>query len=292
MQLISKLATTVGVVAVAATLAVPAPSAGSQNGQAHRGDPSVRLFASGGPETHRAGGGLALRLMMDGKSPAENKPLDKLTNTGSAALTAVVVRRGEGEAVRVPGRYDGWAAQLPAYEDSSAPPRAAIRVTNTGSKGDALSPGRHSFRFGAEFRLDDASEGSQVDNGDNLVQRGLYQSRRQYKLQVDHRVVLCRVKGAQGTLVARSSTIAPQTWYRVLCRRNEGKVVLKVWQLAADGPALLSKTSTQGATGSLTMARRTPLSVGGKLSQKGKIPAGGSDQFNGVVDRVVYAVAK
>ena len=31
-----------------------------------------------------------------------------------------------------------------------------------------------------------------------------------------------------------------------------------------------------------------PLSIGGKLSSTGRIPAAGNDQFNGLVDRVVY----
>jgi hypothetical protein len=272
-------------VAVAA-LACPAPSAGSQNRQAHRGDPSVRLSLS----AHRAASGPALKLTMDEGQLVDGDDVKSFANTGSARLTAAVVTRAGGMATRTAGRYDGWAASLPEFSSSSPHPRAAVAVTNNGHRYDALSPARRPFRFGAEFWLDDPSDGSSVDNGDNLMQRGQYHSKTQYKLQVDHRVVSCRVKGAKGKLIVRSSKVDPLTWYRVRCSRTGGKLALKVWKLTDDGPDLFSSATRHGHTGSVKMARTVPLSIGGKLKNNGKIPAAGNDQFNGIVDEVNYDV--
>jgi hypothetical protein len=270
----------------ATTLAIPAPSAGSQYGQAHRGDPSVRLSVS----PHRANSGPELRLTMDEGDLVEDGVLDGFANTGSARLTTDVVTRHEGEAVRTANPFDEWATRLPAFDSTSAAPRAVIRVRNKSRRHDPLSPDRRSFRFGVDFALDEVSDGSSLDNGDNLVQRGLYQSRRQYKLQVDHRVVTCRVKGAKRALLVRSADkVEPLTWYRTRCSRAGGKLALKVWEVTDAGLTLFSSASRRGHTGSVTMARTTPLSIGGKLTGKSKIP-GASDQFNGVLDEVVYDV--
>ena len=46
----------------------------------------------------------------------------------------------------------------------------------------------------------------------------------------------------------------------------------------------------RGRTGTVKMKVTKPLSIGGKLTNGGKIPLAGNDQFSGVVDEVVYAV--
>jgi hypothetical protein len=55
----------------------------------------------------------------------------------------------------------------------------------------ALDPGDRDFEFGASFRLDEESSGSEADGGDNLLQRGTFASPGQLKLQLDHRVPSC-----------------------------------------------------------------------------------------------------
>lgn len=240
---------------------------------------------------HRADKGRELKLTMDEGAAVEDDELTTFANTGSARLTAVEVTRDGGTATRTLARDDGWATRLPAFSPGSEQPRAAIKVKGKSKKYDPLSPARRSFRFGADFWLDPTSDGSSVDNGDNLMQRGQFHSKTQYKLQVDHRVVSCRVKGAKGKLIVRSSKeVAPQTWYRVRCGRSGGKLALKVWELTDDGPDPFTSATRNGHTGKVKMARTLPLSVGGKLMSNGKIPAAGNDQFNGIVDEVVYDV--
>ena len=80
-------------------------------------------------------------------------------------------------------------------------PAAVLVATDEGS--GALDPGAEAFTFGATFQLDEKSSGSEADNGDNLVQRGTFDSPGQLKIQLDHDVPSCRVKGGRR---ARSSS--------------------------------------------------------------------------------------
>ncbi len=211
-----------------------------------------------------------------------------VANAGTAVVRTDVVTVDRGRVAAARPTRSGTAMRLPVFNGQTAPPRAVLRVSPAGSD-DSLDPGQSRFVFGADFRLDGVSAGSRVDNGDNLVQRGLYDATTQYKIQVDGRRPMCRIKGAAGIVqVASSRTVRPDVWYRVRCLRRPDSVQLTVTELDAKAAAVRSQRS--GTTGSLTPAAYgVPLSVGGKLTAAGRI-APSTDQFNGVVDNVLLSI--
>jgi hypothetical protein len=250
---------------------------------AHPGD-RVRGDASAPRQQSRP----QVLLTLDRGKQQAGTSLRSLRNQGRAAVTVTVVRRDGGRAIRTRGPYAGWALRLPAPATGANPPRAAIRVRNAGTR-DPLSPRARDFVFGADFRLDPRSSGDK-DNGDNLVQRGHHNSSAQYKLQLDRGRILCRVKGAAGTVTVRGGRLVRQQWYRARCSRHAASLVLRVWRLRERGPRLAFVARAHGRSGAVGLARSVPLSVGGKLTPSGRIPAGGNDQFTGTVDRVVYGL--
>lgn len=207
-------------------------------------------------------------------------------SAGAVALTVRTVTHNGGSVASSSGR-SGNAVRFPAFR-SSNPPLAALAVTDRDGADD-LAPGTARFRFGADFTLDATSQGSKVDNGNNLVQRGLWGHPMQYKLEVDGKRPVCRVKGASGAVQVRSSvTVTPDTWYRAVCERNGSKVTLSVTRL---GNGASWTSSATGATGSLRPSSASvPLSVGGKLDASGRLMTGSADQFNGKVDNAFVNV--
>jgi hypothetical protein len=229
-------------------------------------------------------------LTMDRRNRlAADGTLKRLRNFGSAKVSAVVVRRDGGAAKRVRGAYrKGWAARLPMHAGDAAGPRAAIRISNKGGR-DRLDPGRKDFVFGADFRLDGASAGG-LDDGDNLIQRGIFNRGRQYKIQVDMAIATCRIKGSEGAVLLNTEQLQRKRWHRVRCQRVGDRVTLKVWRITRGGTRLVDSVWQEEATGAVTGPTRRPLSVGGRLTDSGKIPGRGSDPFNGIVDRPFFDV--
>jgi hypothetical protein len=208
-------------------------------------------------------------------------------SAGAAALTVRTVTHNGGTVATTEGR-DGGAVRFPAFR-SSSPPLAALAVTDRDGADD-LAPGAARFRFGADFALDPTSQGSKVDNGNNLLQRGLWGHPMQYKLELDGKRPLCRVKGASGAVSVRSSvTVAADSWYRAVCERNGSTVTLTVTEL---GSGTSSTSSASGATGQMRPSSASvPLSVGAKLDAGGRLVTGASDQFNGKVDNAFVDVS-
>ena len=206
-------------------------------------------------------------------------------NDGRTPLTVRTVARNGGRIASTTGP-SGGAVRLPAYQASNAPV-AVLAVTDTDGTDD-LAPGTARFTFGADFALDAKSQGSRTDNGNNLVQRGLYDHRMQFKLEVDGNRPLCRVKGSGGAVSVKSSrTVTPGVWHRAVCERSGSRVTLTVTRLS-DGVKWASSRS--GATGSLQPSSRSvPVSVGGKLDATGSL-ARSADQFNGTVDNAFVNV--
>lgn len=151
----------------------------------------------------------------------------------------------------------------------------------------ALSPGNEDFSFAARINLDDHSD-SRGDNGDNVVQRGRWDSGAQYKLQVDHGVPSCRVQGSDGALVARgNNALVRGEWYSLLCERNDDEVRLTV---VGKRPCTSDSVVLRGPTGALDFDTQVPVSLGGKVGADGVALATGADQLNGVVDDVMMRV--
>src|SRR3954451_6618043 len=126
--------------------------------------------------------------LADGSAPA---------NTGSLDATVRVSTAGGGAIEAGPDPDGRGSGRYPAWDGTSPYQRAAVTVLSN-EAGDPLSPGTRDFEFGASFSLDTKSEGTTQDNGDNLIQRGLYGDKAQYKIQVDKGHVSCRVKGSSG----------------------------------------------------------------------------------------------
>lgn len=215
-------------------------------------------------------------------------------NSGSAVLHISVVTDDGGALVDGRPRIDpatDRAVRYPRHSDSNAP-HAIIQIVDRRGD-DNLDPGLQPFRFGADFNLDKVSEDAGPggrDNGDNLIQRGLFDQQSQYKIQLDHRIATCRVKGSLGAVSVSSSVQpAPGVWYRVRCIRQDDQLTIVVtrWQ---NGLPTSLRQSASGPIGVVSPARRTiPVSIGGKLARRGVIDAA-SDQFNGRIDNVVIRV--
>jgi hypothetical protein len=214
---------------------------------------------------------------------------DLLHNSGTARLSVREVSDNQGTIGTVTS-WDGTgsAARFPRFE-LDTPPQAVVTVRDKRGRDD-LDPGTADFRFGAEFALDNESWGSSSDNGDNLVQRGLYDDKTQYKLQVDGARPYCRVKGRDGSVTVHSTvTVVPRVWYAAQCTRKGTDLVLVVTRLD-DGSRSVYQAS--GVTGSMRPASSSvPLSVGGKVTSNGALVSDDADQFNGRVDDVVLNVS-
>jgi hypothetical protein len=219
-----------------------------------------------------------------------------LGSAGSASVQTSVVTANGGRLTTVSSRAaQGKAVQFPAFDSSAAGARAVIKVVNT-TRNDELAPGDRDFSWSADFRLDGDSvshaKGSH-DNGNNLLQRGLYDDT-QFKLDADARRPACRLRGSTGDAgavrVLAPVAVAPDQWYNATCTRSGNTLTVSV--LAFDSAGNVTQQWTDSATstagfGTVTWARPgTPLVIGGKLSATGSMVEKCSDQFNGAVDNV------
>lgn len=211
-----------------------------------------------------------------------------------ADLAAVVdVASLDGGEVSVERDDEGHRVlRFPAFSESSAPARAVVRVTpSAGEEGDdPLTPGERDFVFGARFTLDAESEGTEVDGGNNLVQRGLASDSSQYKIDVDNLRASCRIQGLEGVAEVRGTQpVVPGRWYRATCARRGDVVELSVEVVDGDAIRPLEIVTTAVRTGELRWERaETPLSVGGKLAANGAVIKSATDQFNGQIGDVVF----
>ena len=214
-----------------------------------------------------------------------------LRNDTAQPVTVRISTVAGGSLRAVPGRDGGYAARFPTYNPGD-PRRAVMTVTTTSQ--DPFNPGVADFSFGADFNVDDTAEQDadqekvkDADNGNNLLQRGLFSDTGQYKLQVDHGRVSCRIAGSEGEVVVRApQPIEPETWYRVSCLRVGDRVTLQLHDFERD----LERTSEEGSTGSVHLPPTTPVVLGGKASTSGAAVATDSDQFNGAIDNVFLTV--
>jgi hypothetical protein len=209
------------------------------------------------------------------------------SNSGNVSATADVVTANGGSIENAPGEDGGTAASFPSFA-ADDPPLAAMTVVDD-SGADDLSPGTADFRFGVDFLLDQRSEGASSDNGNNLIQRGLYGAGMQYKLQVDGNRLSCRVAGSDGAVTVRSShVVGSGVWYRAACARSGTDVSLRVIRLSDQATW---DDSASGRIGTLEAPdRSTALSVGGKVDADGNLVSRSSDQFNGRLDNAFVNV--
>ncbi len=235
-------------------------------GPAAAANPSITLIAKGSPGTRVSG---ASQFAITGDS--------------AASVGVATVSGGSAKLVAGPGGDLPSAVQFPSYVASGTYPRAVLRLTP--SSGAAFTPGNSDFTYGAVVRLDARSSGRSNDNGDNVLQRGLYNEPSMFKLELDAARPACTVRGSAGLVVLRSTTITRGVWYRVTCSRTSGVVSIAVARVGASS-ASTARIATTRPTGNLSFTSSRPASVGGKLTARGAVATSASDQFNGAIAQV------
>ena len=220
---------------------------------------------------------------------------ERIIQRGGLSVDIELVTLDGGTVDVVQGR-DGQAGfRFPAFvRDPALPyPRAIIEVASTGD-GDPMSPGTRDFTWGADFRIDKDSFGSAIDNGDNLVQRGLSSHPTMFKAEVDGDRAACTVIGDEGTQIIRASErVRPGWWYRLRCQRTGDELAVFVTEYEPSGDVNTYASRVAGLIGDVTMPTpETPLTVGGKIGADGGILDNASDQFNGIVMNPVLAIGR
>jgi hypothetical protein len=187
---------------------------------------------------------------------------------------------------------DAGAVLFPSVEDSSQGHDAVLRVVAPDDS-RVLEPGSADFWFGLDLRFPEETSTSEADNGDNLLQRGLFGDTGQLKLQADHGVPSCRVAGESGDVTVKANAALPTgRWFRVRCQRTSARVTLYVGEVAASGTVTdWQHWTEEGSTGEIDFADPAPaVSIGGKLNPQGGLVEDAPDQFNGALAHVVYGV--
>ncbi|QYJ04217.1 hypothetical protein KUV85_00620 [Nocardioides panacisoli] len=211
--------------------------------------------------------------------------LSRAENRGSARVR-ITVTTDNGGRVRLGSGAPGGAAEMPVHTGAASAPAAALVVTPMGDE-DVLQPGDGDFSFGARFNLDTESEGSGNDDGNNLLQRGLFSGDAQYKVQLDGGVPSCRIAGTGGeALVKLEEPVPTEHWFLVECSRRGDVVSLRVEDLEAGEE--VSTASVSRRTGVVEFSHDEALTIGAKVGSDGTIPEKSTDQFNGTIDGVFY----
>lgn len=229
-----------------------------------------------------------LVLDLEDRAAPVGAVVPSVANAGVAAIRTRVVTAAGGRIRRDRGPEGGYAIRFPAFSSQQPSPLAVLLVQAEGE--DFLAPGARDFTFGLDFMLDRQSAGGEVDDGDNLVQRGLFADREQLKLQVDAGILSCRVRGSAGeALVKAEHAVPPERWHRVNCTRSGDQLRLSVQQLDSGGWGPAEVVRVDRPTGALLFEKtRAPLAVGGKVTATGAVVPSSPDQFNGVIDNVRY----
>jgi len=207
---------------------------------------------------------------------------DDVEQVGTADVDVNVQTADGGDIAIVPGWDDEPAIDFPDFTRTKRYPQAVVLVDNTRDE-DELSPGSRSFSWGADFRLDATTTGG-VDDGDNLVQRGLASQPVYFKVEIDDRHVACTVGGTKGSVYSRNwIDIVPGRWYRVLCQRDGDQLSAIVTEISSGGGGRPTITTRSGPIGDVTFKESTlPFVVGGKVGSDHRI-VDDSEVFNGLV---------
>jgi len=243
-----------------------------------------RSVAESAPTAHPTD---LVHLDFEDRAAPVGEIVPSVANRGTADLGSEVVTYAGGRITRVEGRDSGYAIRFPEHVGAIDAP-AAMLLLRSREDPDPLSPGSRDFSFGADVLLDAESSGTDSDNGDNVIQRGLYDDDAQYKLQLDGGVPSCRLFGTQGAGVVKADEpVAAGEWYRLTCDRN-GDVVSLLVEPLDDPDAVPLSTQATASVGAIEVVDSTPLVVGGKVDREGRVVTSSTDQFNGAIDNVSF----
>jgi hypothetical protein len=210
---------------------------------------------------------------------------DPLATTVANRVSVRSLEAGGGQIIQVPSGNGTSALRFPAYSPEVQSPRLVLVINPVGAT-DLLNPEAKDFSFGADIRLNEVSSGKGDDNGDNVLQRGLFADANQYKLQVDKRVPSCTVKAGKAELFVKFDKGLDEGWFRVRCTYEAGSLTLSVSRILTDRVEELGKETGSKSLGPVGFSARTPATIGGKLGSNGELVLNQSDQFNGELDNV------
>lgn len=252
---------------------------------------ALLLAACGGPAVPTLASALPgprgeMVLEFDEGIAEAGTPVTSIQNSGTAPLRIKVRTHGKGVLERAEGRF-GHAVKTPAFAPEGPTPAAVIMVRPRGA--DQLSPDDRPFRWGADVLVDAEQGESETDNGDNVLQRGLFADDAQLKLQLDHDVPSCRVQGDAGeALVTADGPVQRERWYRVHCQLRNGRLSLFLGEPGRPAP---QEWSVPADVGAVAFPRSAPIAIGGKLNGQGQVVPKSTDQFNGMLDNVFLDVS-
>ncbi len=217
----------------------------------------------------------------------EGEVLVRAEQIGVLPVSVEVASRDEGQLVVSAGRDGSLVFDFPEFTETGTPPRAVLKVMPEAGQADPLAPGQRDFTFGVEFLKDARSIGTTVDNGDNLVQRGLASNVSQYKLELNNGRPGCTLKGSAGEVqVSLDVSVTSSTWYEVTCSRVGESVELRMTEYGLYGRVEEYAAMKEGSIGSLEWPEeQTPVAIGGKLAANGTVIRRATDQFNGQLAR-------
>jgi len=231
----------------------------------------------------------ALLVDFDETVAEHGAALSGAENRGSAVVR-VWVSAVQGGRVRSGAGPFGSVAVFPSRGEEGAAALVVVPVDDP----DPLAPGPGGFVLGADVRLDEGvgdpeaeAAAAEHDNGENLVQRGLYSHPAQYKLQLDHGTASCVVRGDAGeTKVSLPERLRAETWYRLRCVLAGDELSLQARDVHGVEPD--QDVTVPAGVGTVAFPAGLPLAVGAKVGPDGQVPASSTDQLNGSVDHVYF----
>lgn len=191
----------------------------------------------------------------------------------------------------VTGGDGSRALRFPHYALTPDAPRMALVLKPADQAQATTDPtaGAGSLTFGADLKLDRDAVTGVFDNGDNVLQRGLYADPSQYKLQVDKRVPSCTVKSPTARAFVQLPDPMERGWYRVSCRYEGGVLSVSAARMVEGQPGEVTTASVAEDVGPLEFDPTTPVVVGAKIGGNGLLVRSQPDQFNGALDNVFVA---
>lgn len=206
----------------------------------------------------------------------------------SGTTTVKVSNLGDGRIDTVKDPREAF--RFPAYSRDTDPPRAVLAARSS-NRSDAFTPHSRDFSFGADVALDSISYGTAVDNGDNVIQRGLSSDSVMFKLELDSRRPACTVRGSSGELIIRSENeMVPERWYRVSCHRHGSELSIEVIDLDSLKHRPAERTRS-GQIGAVSFDPQIPVAIGGKLAANGELIRSATDQFNGMLTNAFLSIS-
>ena len=238
------------------------------------------------PPKSQAADPRSLTLPRDADVLIKGRTAGRPQQSGTADVDVQVSTLDGGDVRPSEGRDSRGAWRFPAFESRGSYPRA-VMVARPVEGEDPLSPGLGRFAYGADIILDATSTGRKMDNGNNVVQRGLSGDPSLFKLEVDANMrPRCTVAGQADVLAVYAlQPIEAGRWYRIRCELEPNVIRITVSEFLASGAVTTTGREERGDAGAVVYSdSEVPFSVGGKVAHDGSVNKSSTDQFNGEID--------